>query len=149
MNFSHQCNISLNKSWQDCRFIDYVQCAILNYHLQSLLFHIIKVSNISKKNNKIIPIKKHVPKSPNSVRKTRNLNIIFIFGLVNKGSSLKDKSWSDGGFNRRMEQERHNNRMRAQREEKQKAWDARQEIDRKRKLPSRKRSLYFELKPLK
>ena len=44
-----------------------------------------------------------------------------------------------------MEQERHNNRMRVQREDKQKAWDARQEIDRKRKLPSRKRSLYSEL----
>jgi len=57
--------------------------------------------------------------------------------FVDKGVALKDKSWSDGGFNRRMEQERHNKRMRVQREEKQKAWDARQEIERKRKLPSR------------
>ena len=61
-----------------------------------------------------------------------------MFYLVAEGGKIKDKAWSDHAFNRRMQQERHDKRMLEQREDKKKAWDARSEIERKRKLPPRK-----------
>ena len=64
-----------------------------------------------------------------------------MFYLVAEGGKIKDKAWSDHAFNRRMQQERHDKRMLEQREDKKKAWDARSEIERKRKLPPRKFSL--------
>jgi len=78
---------------------------------------------------------KHIKKEQQNNTDTETKSKIAEF--VNKGATLKDKSWSDGGFNRKMHQERHNERMIVQREEKQKAWDARHDIERKRKLPSR------------
>lgn len=60
------------------------------------------------------------------------------FYLVAEGGKIKDRAWSDAGFNRKIQQERHDKRMREQREDKKKAWDARSEIERKRKLPPRK-----------
>ena len=120
-------------------------CPVCNIELSSpivALSHYKGVKHIKKEqqNNTDQETRSKIAEFGKKVKLQRHI----YFALVDKGVALKDKSWSDGGFNRRMEQERHNKRMRVQREEKQKAWDARQEIDRKRKLPSRKRSLKFE-----
>ena len=125
-------------------------CPVCNIELSSpivALSHYKGVKHIKKEqqNNTDLETRSKIAEFGKKVKLQRHI----YFALVNKGVSLKDKSWSDGGFNRRMEQERHNKRMRVQREEKQKAWDARQEIERKRKLPTRKSSLKFENYSLK
>jgi len=57
--------------------------------------------------------------------------------FVSEGGKIEGEAWSNAGFNRRMHDNRHERRMREQRQDKKKAWDARSEIERKRKLPPR------------
>ena len=69
----------------------------------------------------------------------------LILYSVSEGGKINGQAWSAHGFNRSMQNNRHEKRMREQRVDKKKAWDARSEIERKRKLPPRKCSFTDKL----